>query len=88
MKSGKNSTITPSWCEWPEGCGKKATVQVVVFLRDASKVESVWYACDYHGGGGQGPNTCRLEDVGREPDDFVFGEPILSGSLGVIETKE
>ena len=69
MKSSKNSPITPSWCEWPEGCGKKATVQVVVFLHDTSKVEMVWYACDYHGGGGLGPNTCRLEDVAREGYD-------------------
>ncbi len=74
MKSSKNSTINPSWCEWSEGCGEKATVQVVVFLKDTTKVESVWYACDYHGGEGKGPHTCRLEDVGREGFDFVFGE--------------
>ena len=73
MNSSRNSRIAPSWCEWAEGCGKKATVQVVVFLKDTTKVELVWYACDYHGGGGLGPNTCRLEDVGREGDDFFLG---------------
>ncbi len=58
--------IIPTWCEWPEECIKKATVQVVVFQADTLKVDSVWYACDYHGGEGKGPHTCRLEDVGRE----------------------
>lgn len=71
MKSSKNSTINPSWCEWSEGCGKKATVQVVVFLKDTTKVESVWYACDYHGGAGLGPNTCRLEDL-ESPQEKVL----------------
>ncbi len=74
MRSGKNSTITPSWCEWSEGCGTKATVQVVVFLKDSTKIESVWYACDYHGGGGLGPNTCRLEDVGFPQEKVLMTE--------------
>ncbi len=66
--------ITPTWCEWPEECVKKATVQVVVFQADTLKVDSVWYACDYHGGEGKGPHTCRLDDVEGEGYDFVFGE--------------
>ena len=70
----RNSPTTPTWCEWPEGCGKKATVQMVVFLKDTPTVDSVWYACDYHGGEGKGPHSCRLVDVGREGHDFVIGE--------------